>query len=242
MNIMKKGFHYSQDGPGNRLVYHLLGCNLSCPWCANPEGMDAGGRPKGYQEMTVEEMVREAEDSKALFFDQGGITLTGGEPTMQFAEVKRLLQELKKRRIHTAMETNGTHPDLTTLAPYLNLFIVDLKHIDNEKHKKATGLENRQILKNLAALASAAEELWIRTPLIGGFNGEERNIPSFVEFYQSIPMEHVKLELLLYHEYGRDKWAMCGKEYTVKNGFVAETVREAYERAYKSCGFCVIRT
>lgn len=241
MKIMKKGFNYSQDGPGNRLVYHLQGCNLTCPWCANPEGMDLRGRSPGYQEMTVEEMVREAVGSRTLFFEQGGITVTGGEPTLQFEEVKHLLQEMQKEQIHTAMETNGTHPALAELLPYLNLLIVDLKHVDSEKHRQATGQGNRQILNNLAALASAAEELWIRTPLIGGFNGEEY-IPRFVEFYRSIPMEHVKLELLLYHEYGKDKWAMCGKEYTVRNGFVKEEVREAYEKAYRSCGFCVIRT
>lgn len=242
MKIMKKGFNYSQDGPGNRLVYHLQGCNLSCPWCANPEGMDSAGRPPGYQEMTVEEMVREAAGSRALFFEQGGITVTGGEPTLQFAEVKALLREMRKERIHTAMETNGTHPRLGELLPHLSLLIVDLKHVDSEKHKRATGLGNEQVLKNLAALAPLAEELWIRTPLIHGFNGDAGNIPSFVEFYRSIPMERVKLELLLYHEYGRDKWAMCGKEYTVKDGFVKEEVREAYEEAYRSNGFCVIRT
>lgn len=242
MKILKKGFNYSQDGPGNRLVYHLQGCNLNCPWCANPEGMEMEGRSPGYQEMTVEEMVREAAGSKVLFFEQGGITVTGGEPTMQFAEVKRLLQEMRKEHIHTAMETNGTHPALAELLPYLNLLILDLKHIDSEKHRQATGLGNERILKNIAVAAAKAEELWIRTPLIGGFNDEESNIRRFAQFYQSIPMEHVKLELLLYHEYGRDKWALCGKEYTVKNGFVEEAVREAYEKAYRSCGFSVIRT
>ena len=82
VRIFQKGFHYSQDGPGNRLIYHLQGCNLRCPWCANPEGLLLDGGT----EYTVEELVAEAKRSRMMFFDGGGVTLTGGEVTMQFEE------------------------------------------------------------------------------------------------------------------------------------------------------------
>lgn len=92
MQIFQKGFNYSQDGPGNRLVYHLTGCNMRCPWCSNPECMETGG-----ENLSPEEIYSEALTCHALFFDGGGVTFTGGEPTLQFEELKTALILLKKR-------------------------------------------------------------------------------------------------------------------------------------------------
>ena len=79
MRIFQKGFNFSQDGPGNRLVYHLQGCNLHCPWCSNPEGLSV----RGGEEYTVNALVEEVLRSRMMFFEGGGVTLTGGEPMMQ---------------------------------------------------------------------------------------------------------------------------------------------------------------
>ena len=105
IHIFQKGFNYSQDGPGNRLVYHLSGCNLKCPWCSNPEGMEIG---KDATALTVESIVKEALSCKRMFIDGGGVTLTGGEVTCQRDSVLNLLSQLKENGIHTCIETNAS--------------------------------------------------------------------------------------------------------------------------------------
>jgi pyruvate-formate lyase-activating enzyme len=124
--LLHKGFNFSQDGPGNRLVYHLQGCNFRCPWCSNPESMAAGGTVMTVQksfndttkvkklsctEVEADELIIESVRSSPLFFDGGGVTLTGGEPTVQFSAVRYLLEGFKQNKIHTAMETNAAMMD-----------------------------------------------------------------------------------------------------------------------------------
>ena len=89
INIFEKGFNYSQDGPGNRLVYHLSGCNMFCPWCSNPEGMEKGGR-----QYSTDEIIREIQSSAPMFFDGGGVTFTGGECTLQSEAVIEIINNL----------------------------------------------------------------------------------------------------------------------------------------------------
>ena len=141
LKIFQKGFNYSQDGQGNRLVYHLQGCNMKCRWCANPEGMPAGGamiREKdksprlSYEEHPVDEVYEEILSCKPMFFDGGGVTFSGGEATMQFEALKELLKRLKEAGIHTAIETNGTHARLEELFPYVDQLIMDCKHWGSE--------------------------------------------------------------------------------------------------------------
>ena len=104
LKIFQKGFNYSQDGQGNRLVYHLQGCNMKCRWCANPEGMPVGGamiREKdkspglSYKEYPIDEVFEEILSCKPMFFDGGGVTFSGGEATIQFGALKELLKRLK---------------------------------------------------------------------------------------------------------------------------------------------------
>lgn len=251
MKVIKEGFNYSQDGPGNRLVFHLQGCNMHCPWCANPESMDrngcmmqmAGGKKKpSFQEYSVEELMEEAKECKTLFFSGGGVTVSGGEPTMQFKELKELLEGIHENGIHTAIETNGTHSEIEKLFPFLDLLIIDLKHIDEGLHKKFTGMSNKKTMETLQKAFFAGQEMWIRTPIIGGFNDKEEYIERFTEFYRQYPTEHAKFEMLLYHEYGKEKWQQCGKEYTIKEGFTDEHIRSLYEKKYRENGLCVIRT
>ena len=146
MKIFQKGFNYSQDGQGNRLVYHLLGCNMRCPWCSNPEGLSVDG--EHFFEMTPQEILTEAVSSRPMFFDGGGVTFTGGEATMQHTELLELLKLLKKDNIHTCIETNGTSPKLSELLEYIDYLIMDFKHFDSKELKKYTGMHNEIIKKN----------------------------------------------------------------------------------------------
>lgn len=251
MKVIKAGFNYSQDGPGNRLVFHLQGCNMHCPWCANPESMDVNGcmmvKDEGiinpsFQEYTVEELIEEAKECSGMFFSGGGVTISGGEPTLQFEELKAFLSGLHRNGIQTAIETNGTHPRIEELFPVLDLLIVDLKHIDDEIHKKFTGLSNKRTLETLKKAFLAKQKMWVRTPLIGGFNDKEEYAGKFAGFYRQYDTEHAGFELLLYHEYGKEKWRQCEMEYTMKDAFVDESIRRIYEEEYRENGLCVIRT
>ena len=240
MKIFQKGFNYSQDGPGNRLVYHLAGCNMRCPWCSNPEGMSV--IEGSFFEMSPRELVQEALSSKPMFFDGGGVTFTGGECTLQFGELFETLKILKSNGINTCIETNGTSERLVELSQYIDHVIIDLKHPDFEKHKAVTGIGNAVTKQNIKQLCDAEKNLLIRVPLINGFNTERDDIERFVEFFEGVKGENVSFELLKYHEYGKDKWEKLGLEYTVQNGFVDDTLRKEFEEKMKRLGLNVVRT
>ncbi len=240
MKIFQKGFNYSQDGPGNRLVYHLLGCNMRCPWCSNPEGMRAD---KGeFFEMTPQEIVAEAVSSKPMFFDGGGVTFTGGECTLQAEELLAVLQCLNEKGIDTCIETNGTSDALPKLSEYIDHVIVDLKHPDSQKLKGVTGVGNEITVQNIRHFAECGKDLLVRVPLIGGFNTDLEAIDGFLKIFSSINRDTVRFELLKYHEYGKDKWEKLGLTYTVENAFVTEEQRRKIEETMKHCKLNVIRT
>lgn len=287
LKIIKKGFHYAQDGPGNRLVYHLQGCNMSCKWCANPESIARDGVlmiekekllegvcPKGaigngslnreicrtcsskpclYEnknegihlscfELSAEEILEEAIECSSLFFDQGGVTFSGGEPTLQFSALKQILIRLKENNISTAIETNATHIRLEELFPYIDLLIMDFKHIDNEVHRKYTGLSNEQIKINIEKAMLNHPNVLIRTPLVQGFNADRKYIEDFCSFYKKFNLEHTSFELLKFHEYGKEKWGKCGLTYQMKDGYIREGLEEEFEAVYRAKGLKTIRT
>ena len=239
IEYFQKGFNYAQDGPGNRLVYHLAGCNMRCPWCSNPEGMRKGR--DGNRREDVEAVASAVIQAKPMFFDGGGLTLTGGEATVQFDAVKELLERVRAAGVHTALETNATHPRLPELFPLLNLLIADFKHPDEAAHLKFTGVSGEMVLRNLERAADAGMELLIRIPLIHGVNDDEA---SFEGFRQALTRfgGGAKLEVLRYHEYGKDKWAKAGLDYQMQDAFLPAGRSEALEKLLKAEGLQVIRT
>lgn len=248
--IFERGFNYSQDGPGNRLVYHLQGCNMRCPWCANPEGipprgsiMHVNGKERlSCKEFEVQEIVQDAVRCKPMFFESGGITLTGGEPTRQYEAIEELLYCLKKENIHTSMETNGTHPHMQELLPLIDHLIMDIKHWDNATHKKMTGVSISEIRKNLEIVLEKGRQIALRIPLIHGFNASVTDMEGFIGYFQGLNMRNVTIELLRYHEYGRSKWDQCNIPYTIQNGFVEEDFIKMMERNFTNKNIKVIHT
>ena len=250
LRIIKKGFNYSQDGRGNRLVYHLQGCNMRCPWCSNPEGMRAEGtqvtengrvRPSFFT-MSTEELAEEAATARTLFFDDGGVTFSGGEPTLQFDALRDALVRLKQRGISTAVETNATHPRLPELFPLLDECIMDCKHYDDEIHRRVTGVSNQTVLRNLARALAEHGNVLVRTVLVHGFNDTPADAEGFLSIYRNLPAERARFEFLPYHEIGKVKWEQCGLPYGVTDGFVRDEVRSDYEARYRRAGLTVVRT
>ncbi len=238
--FFQKGFNYSQDGPGNRLVYHLQGCNLRCPWCSNPEGLS----PAGGQRASVEALVKEILSCRMMFFDGGGLTLTGGEVTMQLDAVKALLTALKQAHVHTAIETNGIHPRLPELYPLVDHLIMDCKHYNLQTHRQVTGASNRLTHQNIRAAIDAGKKPNIRIPLIGGFNASREDARGFAELFRLLGLPgNGTVELLAYHEYGRDKYSKCGMEYTMtEEAFVSAETIGYFTQVLKDAGITVIRT
>lgn len=234
MFVLQKGFNYSQDGPGNRLVYHLQGCNFRCKWCSNPESMPMEN-PKA-KETSVDELVHEVDRSRMMFFDGGGVTFTGGECTLQCDELIEALKKIKKLGVNTAIETNGSNPRLVEIAKWVDYLIMDFKHYDSNIHKKWIGMGNESVKKNLADLIEAGKYVHIRIPLIHRVNDD---FEGFCEFFKGISVENIDVEILPYHEYGKDKWT---EEYEIIDGFVSDTTVNAFIKKLTSMGIKTVRS
>ncbi len=233
MKVFNKGFNFGQDGPGNRLVYHLQGCNMRCIWCSNPEGMDLDGG----KECNVQDIFEECRRSKMMFFSGGGVTFTGGEATLQHTELLELLKLLKSDNIHTCIETNGTSPRLPALLEYIDYLIMDFKHYNNEELKKYTGMSNETIKKNFEETCKSGRQQHIRIPLINGIN--TKNPDGFAEYFSKFDTTNTVFEFLTYHEYGKGKWT---GEYKVKNGFVDHGTLNKFTEVFMRYNLKLIKT
>ena len=238
--IFQKGFHYNQDGPGNRLIYHLQGCNLRCPWCSNPEGLDfAGGT--GY---SVASLVDEVKRSRPMFFDGGGLTLTGGEVTGQMDGVLTLLHDVHGMGVSTCIETNGISSRLPELFPYLDLLIMDVKHHDPECHRTVTGASNEMTLENFASALDAGVKTLVRIPLVGGFNASEEDAHAFATLFSRMKARGAfSVELLSYHEYGRAKYEKLGIPYAMgKDAFVSPEAYQTFSSVLQNADIKLVKT
>ena len=234
MLILQKGFNFSQDGPGNRLVYHLQGCNFRCKWCSNPESMDyKDSKAKNY---TVEELFDEVKRSRMMFFDGGGVTFTGGECTLQHEELTELLKKLKDEGINTAIETNASSPHLPEIAEYVNYLIADFKHYDNDIHKKWIGVGNEAVKANLEKIFASGRQIHIRIPVIKNIND---NPQGFVDYFKKSDTSSAVFEFLSYHEFGKDKWT---QEYEIEDGFVSDETIENFRKLFTQNGMKVTKT
>ena len=237
IQYFQKGFNYSQDGPGNRLVVHLQGCNLHCPWCSNPEGITG----QGGNTLSTEELLDEIISCKRLFFDGGGVTFTGGECTLQKEALLEISQGCKQNGIHTAIETNGTCPYDNELFENIDLIISDFKHYDSKKLQKWVG-QVRDYQKNIAEYLNSGKPVLIRIVLINGFNAEKSDAIKFAEFFKNLPTGHASFEFLPYHEYGKSKWLKLGKPYEMQNAFVTKETVKLFEEIFKANHLKTIRS
>lgn len=214
------------DGPGIRTIVFLKGCVLRCRWCCNPESqeykiqtMTMGGKEKTVgEDVTVDEVMREiVKDNQYYRRSEGGVTLSGGETLCQPDFAEALLRTCKDYGLHTAIESTACAPfeTIQRLLPYLDLYLMDIKHVDSRKHEEFTGKPNELILENARKLAKEAKELVIRVPVIPTFNNTEREIRAIAEFASGLPGVK-QLHLLPYHRLGQDKYEGLGREYALK--------------------------
>ncbi len=164
--------------------------------------------------MTVSEIMDIIEKER-IFFDQsgGGVTFSGGEPLIHSKMLIKLLDECRKRKIHTAVDTAGNVSTETILevAKRTDLFLYDLKMMDSEMHKKWVNSNNEMILKNLKAISDLGIKITIRIPMIGGVNDTEENIEQTAKFISELSGEKKEVNLLPYHNIAQNKYMKLGK-------------------------------
>ena len=216
------------DGPGIRTIVFLKGCVLRCRWCCNPESqsheiqtMIVHGKPKTIGEDTTVEKVMETVEKDRAYYRRsgGGLTLSGGESLVQPAFARDLLRAAKESGINTAMESTACakYEIIETILPYLDTYLMDIKHMNSAKHKEFTGMTNELILENAKKIAaSGMTELVIRVPVIPGFNDRRDEIEAIARFAGSLPGVK-KMHLLPYHRLGQDKYEGLGREYLMKD-------------------------
>lgn len=216
------------DGPGIRTIVFLKGCPLRCRWCCNPESqnfeveeMTLGGKTKIVgRDVTVAEVIDEVEKDRVYYKRSGGgMTLSGGESLIQPDFATGLLAAAKDRSINTAMESTG-FANFSVIERYLDdldVYLMDIKHIDSAKHKAFTTQPNERILENARKIASSGKvRLVIRTPVIPTFNATKEEISAIAQFASSLPGV-TEMHILPYHRIGSDKYAGLGREYTLKD-------------------------
>lgn len=207
------------DGPGARYVVFMQGCPLRCQYCHNPDTWDT---TKG-KKMTVEEILDGYERVKS-FLKNGGLTVTGGEPLLQLEFVIRLLEQAKARGIHTCVDTSGItfrendeklRAQFDRLLDVTDLFLLDLKQIDENKHISLTGASNQNVVAFAKYLSEKEKDVWIRHVVVPGLTFEEETLRKLGYFIGGL--KNVKaLDVLPYHTMGEVKYEAMGMEYPLK--------------------------
>lgn len=216
------------DGPGLRLVVFLQGCPFRCLYCANPDTIEVkGGKPTSLQE--VKEM---AVSQKPFFGKKGGITFSGGEPTLQAENLLPLFDELKKEDIHICLDSNGGiwNEKVEQLLKLTDLVLLDIKQYNPQRHRDLTGRSNEQTLRTAEWLETHGKPFWLRYVLVPGYSDFEEDIRKLGNHFRNFKQIQ-RVEILPYHRLGVHKYEAMGLDYALKD--VKENTPEQLRSAEK---------
>lgn len=194
------------DGPGIRTVVFLSGCKLRCKYCHNPEMW-----VKGKENYTVEELVQKILRNKPYFKrNHGGVTFSGGEPLLQIGFLLEVCKALKKEGIHIALDTAGVGiGKYDFLLPYIDLVLLDIKHITEEGYLDLTGQTMDEFYRFVDAVNKNNTKVWIRQVIIPGVNDNFSYIQGLAKFLKKIKNIE-RVEFLPYHKMGDEKYQKLG--------------------------------
>jgi pyruvate formate lyase activating enzyme len=255
-NIKRFAIH---DGPGIRTTVFLKGCPMRCTWCHNPEswlaypqevarkvtldGVEFCELEQIGKEYTIAELMNEMEKERMVMEEShGGVTFSGGEPLQQPQFLKDALIACKNAGFHTAVDTSGydEHKGLESIIPYTDLFLFDLKLMDDFFHQHFTGVSNRPVIASLKLLAQHNCKIQIRVPLINGITASMENILAIAETIESIREQVVAIDLLPFHRIGKSKYLRLALPYSMEGAHYAPDQRQLEdiaaifrERGYK---------
>ena len=220
------------DGPGIRFVLFLQGCHLKCKYCHNRDTWDINGG----EYKSLDEIFEKILKYKNYIYKNGGVTITGGEPLLQFEFIIELFKKLKKEKIHTCIDTSGMVSLTDKIKEVINLtdlFLLDIKHIDPKKCKDLVGFSNEKELNFAKYLSDNNKHIWIRQVLIPGYTDDEKDLVKLKDFISTLKTVD-KVELLPYHSMGKFKWNRLGFNYELEN--VPEATSYDIDRAKKILG------
>lgn len=210
------------DGPGTRFVIFLQGCSLRCQYCHNPETFQCSKDDEYAQ--SVSQVIEKISKLKSYYLN-GGVTISGGEPLLQMDFIIELSKQIKKQLgLHVAIDTAGAPFNIDNklfmdkfnqLLEYVDLFLVDIKHIDSEKAKAITGQSNKNALNLLNYLNKVDKPVWIRYVLVPGVSDDIEDLQKTGRFITRLSnIENV--DILPYHNMAEAKWASEGLKYQLK--------------------------
>jgi pyruvate formate lyase activating enzyme len=214
------------DGPGIRVTLFLKGCPLSCWWCHNPEGISAEIETVEQIEKVGQREFRKTEqagkfysvkdiieilDKERIFINEseGGVTFSGGEPMMQTEFLVEALKACIENGYHTAVDTSGysSPENFLKIIPWTDLFLYDIKLMDDSMHMKYTGISNTLILSNFRLILESGKDIFLRIPVIPGFNDDRDNLNKLIQFVSDHRRLNLKrISLLPYHKIGKAKY------------------------------------
>lgn len=207
------------DGPGIRYVLFMQGCPMRCLYCHNPDTWEVVGGT----EITVEEVLSEYRKNSS-FYKNGGITVTGGEPLLQVDFLTELFSAAKKQGIHTCIDSSGITYNvkneeyiakLDKLMEYVDLVMLDIKHIDPARHMELTKQDNGNILAFARYLDSKNIPVWIRHVVVPGYTDDPEYHKELGRFLATL--HNIKaLDVLPYHTMGASKYKELGIEYPLE--------------------------
>ena len=224
----------SVDGPGVRFIIFTSGCPMRCKFCHNPDtwNMMAG------EQMSTDTLLEKAIKYKAYWKEDGGITVSGGEPLFQIDFLCELFKKAKEMGINTCLDTSGQpftrdgefFNKFNELMKYTDLVMLDIKHIDDGEHIKLTGHTNKNILDMAKYLSQIEKPVWIRHVLVPTINDSEKYLKELSDFINTLTNVE-KVEVLPYHTLGVNKWHELGMEYQLEG--VKTPDKESVEMAQK---------
>nr|WP_078556560.1 pyruvate formate-lyase-activating protein [Bacillus alkalicellulosilyticus] len=221
------------DGPGLRYVIFTQGCLLRCQYCHNPDTWEIGAG----KAVQVKEIIEDIKDYLPFMkASNGGVTVSGGEPLLHLDFLLELFKECKKLGIHTTIDSSGGCfstsekflVPFNELLEYTDLILLDVKHIDDDKHKALTMVSNKHILEMAAYLSEKGQPVWIRHVLVPGISDDKHDLQNLANFIGTLTNVE-KIEVLPYHKLGMYKWESLGLNYQLKD--VEPPTEEAVEEA-----------
>ena len=227
----------SVDGPGVRYLIFTTGCAMRCQFCHNPDTWNM----KEGTEYTADELLEKAVKYRSYWGENGGITVSGGEPLLQIDFLTELFQKAKAMGIHTTLDTSGNpftreepfFSKFETLMQYTDLLLVDIKHIDDEQHKILTGQSNQNILDMARYLSDIGKPIWIRHVLVPERSDKDEYLIRLREFIDTLNNVE-KVEVLPYHTLGVYKWGELGYDYQLEG--IEPPTKERIDNARKILG------
>ena len=203
-------------GPGVRFVVFFQGCHMRCADCHNPDTWDVNDGT----EMSVDEIYQRFDRNRA-FYENGGITASGGEPMMQIDFLIELFKKFHDEGIHTCLDTSGImfspeNDKINTLLSYTDLIMLDIKRINREGHKELTGQYNDNILEFAKYLSEAGKKMWIRYVCVPGVSDDDEELKEYGQFLSNLKTVEA-LDVLPYHTMGIKKYEALGIPYRLKD-------------------------